>query len=125
MNWREWPKGEYTVFNNECPVCSSVLRSMEITYTCEPNYFNPEGTTFYTAICPKCRVQYFLTATAYSVHINPDAEYITDLEERVHILEETLSRLVVLSQQQPQKQQDTQTAQNDAQDFTRKYRYLL
>lgn len=127
MNWREWPQGAESIDapgdRDICPVCSSTLRPVEVYYT--STYDN---TTYYTAICPRCRTKY--NRCAKNVTISPDTETIIALEERVHTLEETLSRLItwIRTQQQPQQLRTTQkqkTSQDDTEEFTHKYRYLL
>ena len=134
MNWREWPQGTEgidTIINRDiCPVCASTLRPVEIYYTSKANWLNPDSTEFYTAICPKCRTQYTRSAPAGTITISPDAENITELEERVRILEETLSRLITFirqSQVQPKSipERPTGAKQEKADEFMSKYRYLL
>lgn len=130
MNWRDWPDGaeyaddtEHIPGANECPVCHTSLRPVETYYTS-----SCENVTYYMAVCPHCRTKY--NRVAETVIISPDAEAITELEERVRILEETLSRLISFirqSQVQPRQipSQQPEEAQDDAEEFTRKYRYLL
>lgn len=129
MNWREWPQGAESIDapgdRELCPVCSSTLRPIEVYYTSKV-----DNTAYYTAICPHCRTRYERYAPADTVIINPEAENITKLEERVIILEETLSRLIAFirqSQVQPAalQEQKSRTENDTPEEFTRKYRYLL
>lgn len=135
MTWRDWPKGQEATDvlrprNNFCPVCNTPLRPIEVWNITPERYYYDERSIYYTAICTKCRTQYSRSAPIGTVTISPDAETITELEERVRTLEETLSRLIswIRTQQQPQQLRTTQkqeTPQDDAEDFTRKYHYLL
>lgn len=141
MNWEEWPNGseeyvddtEHSPNRKECPVCHTALRPMKTLYTSTPNSIIPERRIFYVTICPKCRTQYLREDNEEAVHFSPDAEAITELEERVRTLEETLSRLIAWirtqqQQKQPkaiQAQPQEQKSNNDAEDFTRRYHHLL
>lgn len=141
MNWREWPDGaeEYTdnaghyPTANECPVCHTSLRPVEVYYIArEYDGYSEQFTAYYTAICPHCRTKYDRCAPRESVTISPDAETITELEERVRILEDTLSRLITWIRTQTQEQPKAiqakpkpQESHDDAEDFTRRYRHLL
>lgn len=149
MNWREWPYGaeEYREDTGQlpdkkkCPVCQSALRPIETYYISRDFYdYEERLTAFYVAICPKCRTKYNRCAPIDEVTISPDAETITELEERVRTLEDTLSRLIAwIRTQQPQQQQQPKAIQaqqqvqerkktesnDDAEDFKRRYRYLL
>lgn len=140
MNWREWPEGprvyDYDTGDldfrdpTKCPVCNASLRPVETYYTS-----SLENISFYTAICPHCRTKYERSAPAETVTVNSEAEYITELEERVRTLEETLSSLIswIRTQQaqpqvlpeKPQPKAQEQEASDDAEEFTRRYRYLL
>lgn len=134
MIWQDWPMGaeeyaddtEHFPDRTKCPVCHTSLRPVEILSIIGDN------TAFYVAICPKCRTQYLRDAPADTVNISPDAETITELEERVITLENTLARLIAWIRTQPQEkpkaiqaQTKQQNSDNDTENFTRKYRYLL
>ena len=139
MIWEDWPQGAESIDASGdrelCPVCSSTLRPVEILSIIGDN------TAFYVAICPKCRTQYLRDAPADTITISPDAETITELEERVRTLENTLARLIAWIRTQPQQQaqpkaiqerptgakpeQKSRTENDTPEDFTQKYRYLL
>ena len=136
MIWEDWPQGAESIDapgdRELCPVCSSTLRPVEILSIIGDN------TAFYVAICPKCRTQYLRDKPADEVFISPDAENLTELEERVRTLEDTLSKLIAFirqSQVQPKAIQERQTGakpeqkpitENDTpEEFTQKYGYLL
>ena len=80
-------------------------------------------------------MKYLRSAPAGTVTISPDAEAITELEERVRTLESALSRLItwIRTQQprpqalpeKPQPEAQPQKEQDEAEEFTRRYRYLL
>lgn len=140
MNWEEWPNGaeeyvddtEHYPNRNECPACHTALRPMKILHRIMINEFITENRIFYVAICPKCRTQYLREDAENNVLFSPDRETITALEERVRILEETLSRLIAWirtqQQQAPAPQipaQRQEQTQDNAEDFTRRYRHLL
>lgn len=132
MNWRDWPDGAESIEycpNDICPVCSTTLHPVDKWYLfIDP--FTQEKTSMYTAICPKCRTKYTRFAPTESISIDANEERIIELEERVRTLENTLSRLISwIRTQQAQPQQiatkQPQEAQDNAEEFTRKYRYLL
>lgn len=137
MIWETWPEGTTEYFSDptKCPVCDTTLRPVEIFYTSPVTWYEPESTSYYTAICPHCRTKYNRYAPTGTVTISPDANTITELEERTRHLEETLSHLItwVRTQQtrpqalpeKPQPKAQPEETQDEAEEFTRRYRYLL
>lgn len=137
MSWQEWPEGVETGLNPHiCPVCSTPLKPVEIHYISEATYLCREQTTFYTAICPHCRVKYLRTAPVEDVTIDANEDRIIELEDtvkalnaRISNLEDVIKKLIAYIQNTrtstPSKQLPERKPVTEAEDFTRKYHHLL